>query len=161
MQKRRLRIYLDSNVLISLARQELGRGFRMLAQDSEAFLSLCDEGDHTLVLSDLFFGEIEKIISLGKADVIGLLKKYNAKTETAGEGNKSKEADKLQKKTGMHFADSLHLALALDSKCDVLVSWNKGDFSAAEKFIRCLTPEEFICEFSQNSAWQARPSVSA
>lgn len=159
MQKRQLRVYLDSNVLISLARQELGHGFRMLAQDSETFLSLCDEGSHTLVLSDLFFEEIEKIISLGRQDVMNLLNGQKVKSESASAGENVGKARKLGDETGMHLADATHLALALDSKCDIIVSWNSRDFAAAKRHIRCITPSEFISEFSQDSAQPAHPSA--
>ncbi|PJA18538.1 MAG: hypothetical protein COX63_02170 [Candidatus Diapherotrites archaeon CG_4_10_14_0_2_um_filter_31_5] len=64
------RIYLDSNVLISLLREEIDSSFNIRYLESANFFDFCKRNKHILLLSDWFFMEVKKIIFLSKKDVL-------------------------------------------------------------------------------------------
>jgi len=143
-----LKLYLDSNVFISLVREEIDGNLNILFNDAELFLSVCSKKNFTLILSFLFFREIEKSIFLGRKDVIDFIKSnYKVTIKVFNEEKDySPEVERIIKETGIHLSDALHIAIALDSKADLIISWNKKDFVKAIKLINCLTPKEFIDE---------------
>jgi len=55
------RVYLDANVFIAWAKEDIGMPFKLMYQDAELFFRQCPE-KYVLVLSGHAFEEIEKII---------------------------------------------------------------------------------------------------
>jgi len=53
-----------------------------------------------------------------------------------------RKARKILKESGLHTADALHVALAVRSGADVLVTRNIKDFAKAENLIESVLPEE-------------------
>ena len=51
-------------------------------------------------------------------------------------------AEKIQKQTGLHFADALHVIIAKQNACDLIISWNKKDFETIEHLINVISPDE-------------------
>jgi predicted nucleic acid-binding protein len=135
------RIYLDSNVFISFAKQELGRGFRLLGSDAENFFRRCS-GKVVLVISDYVLMEIKKIIGLDKDSVCEIFSELNIQFELVGQ---SKAMPRLEHKfylKGVHYPDSLHAAFAVAYNCEAIITFNKKDFLPASSLISVLEPLE-------------------
>lgn len=143
------RLYLDSNVFISMAREEISPDFTLLCRDSELFLSLCRKKGFTIVISFFFFDEVKNSIFLEREDILDSLENdYGVKLEII---EKKKEyfigAREIARENEIHYADALHTAIARDNKCDLIISWNKKDFEKIKKIVNYKTPSEFIDEF--------------
>ena len=140
-----MKIYLDSCVFISLIRSEIGKHFRMLFQDSELLFAICKQEGIELILSELFFAEVEKVIGLEQKAVLEFMQEYGVIFTTVPKDKADKiKAKEIQRKTGLHLADSLHVALAVKAQADLIVSWNIKDFEKAGRIARCKTPSDFI-----------------
>ena len=68
------RVYLDSNVFIAFVKSELGKGFRLMAQDVEDFFRQARE-KYLLVLSYHSLKEIQKIAYYSREEVIQFFNK--------------------------------------------------------------------------------------
>ena len=83
-------------------------------------------------------------ISYKKETIVSILENMEIIVEII---HKSKEdatlAEKFYQK-GIHSADALHAALAINSKCDVLLTFNKKDFIPVQKLIKIREPNELI-----------------
>ena len=88
MEKRCKRIYLDSNVFISLFNEEIGVQFRGLFAEAEAFFDRIKDGKHVLVLSEIFFREVERKTFLTMGGVLDFLKDRQIIAECIEEGEK-------------------------------------------------------------------------
>jgi len=69
-----MRVYLDSNVLISFLRSEIDGAFNLRFQQAADFFSFCRTKKIRLVLSDFFFSEVEKIFFLDKASAMEIFR---------------------------------------------------------------------------------------
>ncbi len=139
---KRKRVYLDSNVFISLINKEIGREFRGLFVEAELFIERIKEQRHILVLSEWFFKEIEQTTHIRKEEILKYFKNLNIKTEVV------KEEEKLPikkfEKRGIPFPDALHLAIAVKQKCDCVVTFNVKDFEMGKNKMEIIEPLEFI-----------------
>lgn len=134
------RIYLDSNVFISLFDREIGKGLRGLFVEAELFLEKVREQRWTLVLSDLFFIEVKKHCFLSVEEILAYLKKLGIQVEIIEANPKTwKELRKL----GMHFSDSLHAVTAIENRCDCIVTFNVKHFERIKSKIKVFDPREF------------------
>ena len=139
-----MKLYLDSNVLISLINQEFGKAFEYMEQAVREFLVVCGEKRHILVLSELFFKEVGDVAGLSKEDVLEYFGGISS-VQCVGFGQREqKEAAKLSHTTGIHFPDSLHATIAIQNKCNYIVTWNLKDFDCVEDIINSATPRDFI-----------------
>ena len=134
------RVYLDSNVFISLIDREVGKGSRCLFVEAEQFLERVRESGSVLVLSDLFFKEIEDVKSIAKGFVLNYFEREQIKVL---EVNKAGQSVKDFVAKGIHFTDALHVGLAIKAKCDCIVTFNVKDFEGARGMIEIFEPEEF------------------
>ncbi len=137
-----MRIYLDSNVFISLFERETGKNIRGLFVEAEVFFDKVVEEEHCIVLSDWFFTEVRKITYLTNEEIIGFFEKNNVKIEVVPKMDDYRVATKFSS-LGIHSADAIHIALALHFKCDCIVTFNLKDFRKAEHLIRISEPGEF------------------
>jgi len=138
-----MRLYVDSNVLISLIKNELNGGFRPLYHYSENFFCLCRERNIIVVISGLFLKEVKSKLSLTEKEILDYLESICCiKYELAFPTAKIAEENKELKAIGVHYPDSLHAAYALETNCEYLVTWNKKDFEPLENLIRVISPDE-------------------
>jgi len=141
MEKRGKRVYLDSNVFISLFNEEIGAGLRGLFAEAESFFDRIKEDKHVLVLSEVFFREVERKTFLPKGGVLGFLNDRQIIVECVEEGEKFPIKKFLD--AGLHFSDALHAALATRHNCDCIVTFNLKDFLLANNKILVFTPADF------------------
>jgi predicted nucleic acid-binding protein len=138
------RVYLDSNVFISYIKSEIGKPFRLMFQEVEDFFAKCPE-KYILVLSELTFEEIEKKVHYSKSSTLNFFKGLEIETEVLEIKNKCvKDAGCFIKK-GVHSSDALHSALAINSNCDILLTFNTKDFEAVKDLIELKEPEDLLC----------------
>ncbi|MFH1751487.1 MAG: type II toxin-antitoxin system VapC family toxin [archaeon] len=134
------RIYLDSNVFISVLKEEIGRNVRGLFVEAGQFFEKVKQEKHVIVLSDWFF---EEVIENCFTDINGIteyLKNLGVQLEIVKKQNpNSRELIKL----GLHYSDAVHAAIALQNKCDCIVTFNIKDFEKVSHKIEVFSPEEF------------------
>ncbi|MFH1663303.1 MAG: PIN domain-containing protein [archaeon] len=138
------RIYLDSNVLISLLRDEIDKSFRLLSAEAQQFFDYARKHGGILVLSDLFYKEIKDIIKLDKKSVNQFffsVKVFFEETEFAEQD--FRESKKLES-FGVHYPDSLHAAIAIRTKCNSIATFNSKDFKGLREKIKVVEPRDFI-----------------
>lgn len=135
------RIYLDSNVFISLVDREVGRNARGLFVEAELFLERAKKHGCVLVLSDWFFKEVKKACYLAREEVLDYFLKIGITAEPVAQ----RETLSLRefKGRGMHFPDSLHAAIAVKHGCDCIVTFNTRDFEKIKDLIAVFEPVEF------------------
>lgn len=112
-----MRLYLDSNVYISLVREEMGRHFQNLSYYSALFVAFCAKNNLTLVVSNLFFEEVNRVISLSQKDILEFFKEANVRVEQIQCPFLHEEAERVMWQTGIHRADAMHVLLTKKSEC--------------------------------------------
>ncbi len=143
-----MKIYLDSNVYISSVREEIDNSLGILFHNSDLFFALCKKNKYTLILSSNFFKEVKSVVSLEKDSIESHLLELGIPVEVINDTGKYKQlAHQIMQKTGIHFADAFHVAIAKSTNCNFIVTWNIKDFRKAGEYVECKTPEEFIEDF--------------
>ena len=137
-----MRLYLDSNVIISLVNQEFGKGFEYMEQAVERFLAVCIEERHELVLSDLFFEEVKKVTKKSKQEVREILVDTGI-VEVGYDDSIYANAIRLLQKRHMHYPDNKHAAIAIEHNCDYIVTWNLKDFDCISDLMHSVSPRDF------------------
>ena len=132
------RLYLDTNVFISYVQREIGFGWRALFVETERFFIAVKKHDHVIILSPLFFREVEKITYMKEEDVMAQLGGLNVKIEILKEITTLHISPYLA--FGVPTQDATHIAYAVTSRCDVVVTFNLKDFQPAQKYIKTLSP---------------------
>jgi len=137
--------YVDSNVLLSYFKRELGGITQIQMIRTEEFLVNCSENSHKLVLSDLTFDEVHNNGYLTQDEVEDILDRFgvNFMTVDTTQTDVNKARD-IGRRTTIHWPDSLHTRLALKSKSNVIVTWNMRDFQKVARLIDVCKPDEFI-----------------
>jgi len=139
-----MRVYLDSNVFISMINQEMGFFFRPLFREAEDFFSKVKKGKHTLILSDLFFKEVIKHCFNSREDILNEFRKKELLFECFSKHDKLFDDFFIE---GIHLTDCIHIRNALASNCDCIVSFNAKHFSKACNKINVFDPIEAAQEF--------------
>jgi len=132
-----INIVLDTNVLVSALRSRKGASFKLL--------SLIDNGDFKLNISVPLFLEYEAVtlreslnLQLNKADILDILN-YLAQVSN------KREIFFLWRPFLKDPKDDLVLEVAVESECNIIITYNKKDFVGVNKFgIKILTPKEFL-----------------
>jgi predicted nucleic acid-binding protein len=135
------RIYLDSNVFISLINKEFGFSLRSLFVEAENFFLRVAENKDVLVLSNHCINEINDSAHYSKNDIVEHLSYFGFVVEVVCEPKEIKFSKYA--KLCSHFKDSLHLALAMHFECDCIVTFNAKDFENAKKVISVLLPGDY------------------
>ena len=140
-----MRLYVDSNVILSYIKQELGGLIKAQVVRTKDFLINCQKERHIIIISDLTLKEIKKIGYYSQEEVEELLKQCDIIFEMI-ESNKERvrKAKGIEREMGVHYPDSLHIQLALDSKADAIVTWNLKDFESAEGLIPIRSPADLV-----------------
>jgi len=135
-----MRLYIDSNVIISLFREEIGHNLRPLYQEAELFIEKMKIGGDILIISSLALKEINKICKTQTEDVISYFKENNILFEYAQKKAFLKTSNFESK--GIHFPDSMHIAIAITNYCHAIITFNKKDFDKQTE-IAVLEPIEY------------------
>jgi len=109
----------------------------------KSFFAACPE-KFEIVLSGLALKEIEKIVHYSKEDVVQFFRERKISASLIGTTESNVEMSKAFIKKGVHYPDSLHAAIALNSGCRVFLTFNKKDFNAIEGWIEVREPEELF-----------------
>ncbi|HLD59004.1 MAG TPA: PIN domain-containing protein [archaeon] len=137
------RLYLDSNVFISFVREEIDSAFNLRYLESRDFFAFCAEKEHTVLISEWFLREVKHIAFLDKEAVFEDFERMKVKTVFAG--NPSQESIfRIMKGCGIHAADAVHVAVALENKADFIVTWNAKDFEKAAGFVKPISPSGIL-----------------
>jgi predicted nucleic acid-binding protein len=137
------RIYLDSNVFIAFIKSDMGRPFRLMYRDVERFFTQAPK-KHIIVLSSLAFKEMEKIVHYSREDTIEFFKERKIKTETIQVQEKDRRDAIRFRNKGIHALDALHAALAINSTCDILLTFNLKDFEQIKDQILVKEPTDLL-----------------
>ncbi len=135
------RIYLDSNVFISLFSKEIGRNMRGLFVEAEGFFKQVKQKNHILILSNLFFEEVQKQTYLSEDEITTYFKEQEVNFEIS----KIKPGLPWRKfvAKGVHYSDALHMAAAIAFKCNCIVTFNIKDFEKVKQEIKSVEPANF------------------
>jgi len=132
-----INIVIDTNVIYSALRSSQGASFKLL--------NLIDNGDFQPVLSVPLFLEYESVLlreieklTLSETEILDVLD-YIASVSD------KREIFYLWRPFLKDPKDDLVLEVAVESKSEVIVSYNARDFAGVDKFgIEILTPKEFL-----------------
>ena len=131
------RIVLDTNVLVSALRSQLGASFRLL--------SLIDSGTFVACISVPLVLECEaatkrqgKTLGLSHSDIDAIIDYICQVAE-------HHKVYYLWRPILKDAKDDMVLELAVGSKADAIVTCNKGDFKGVEGFgVRIMSPKELL-----------------
>lgn len=135
-----MKLYIDSNVFISLIREEVFLN-RTLFDEALSFFERVQERKDTIVISELTLKEIKKIGYTEKEEIVEQIKNRKVKSEYI-QSNYKIEFTKFEK-LGIHIPDSIHVAIAIKERCDCIVTFNIKDFKLANSFIKVIEPSEY------------------
>lgn len=135
------KIYLDSNVLISLIKEDFGKGFKLMYANTEAFFDNCRED--MFILSSLFLDEVKEKGYYSSDEVNEFFINKQLKTFFVIASKEDLLLAKQLMRRGMHFTDAAHAAIAVRMNCDYLVTWNEKDFRQVGDLIKVVTPSHF------------------
>ncbi len=140
-----MKCYVDSNVLLSYFKRELGGLTQAQMIRAEEFLVNCSKNSHKIVLSDLAFFEIKKKGYLEQHEVEEFLESLGVKCLLVRTTNKDiRKARQISNEANLHYSDARHTQLALKSRSKAIVTWNIKDFKKVRGLITVMTPEQFI-----------------
>jgi len=110
----------------------------------QEFLAVCAEDGHTLIASDFFLRQVSDKTMLSKDEILGYLKGLGVKVEQIV-ATREMIRRNLSRLSGIKTdpEDKIHMALALESRCDMIVTWNIKDYKPAEKVIKSIKPSDF------------------
>lgn len=138
------RLYLDSNVFISFVREEIDSAFNLRFLDSENFFAVCKNKKHVLLISNWFLSEVGKIACLDKKAISEEFERHGVNAIFIQEKIDFSSVSRIAKQTGLHYADALHVSIALENKADFIVTWNIRDFEKASALIKAVSPNEIL-----------------
>ena len=138
-----MKLYIDSNIIISYLKSEFGGVTKAQSIRVKDFLSNSSMKKFTFIFSDLTYFEIKKIAYFSEQEVNGLMKKFKINIEEVKTDKETFEkAEKVKQEIKIHYPDNIHVALALKSKANAIITWNLKDFLKAKKLIKVLTPSD-------------------
>jgi len=136
-----VKIYLDSNVLISLIKEEIGKPVRLMYENAKLFFECCKKSKITLTISQLFLDEVKYALPLTEREILNYFDSIHELNYEFVEI--TKKDVKKSNKFNIHKADALHAAIAINNNCDYLVTWNIRDFKELKE-IKIREPTDFI-----------------
>ncbi|MBN2067748.1 MAG: PIN domain-containing protein, partial [Candidatus Diapherotrites archaeon] len=120
-----------------------GKPFRLMFQDVELFFKQCLK-NCTIILSGLALQEIEKIAHYPKEETLRFFKEREIEVEVVEACQKDARTARQFLKKGGHYSDALHAALAINSSCTILLTFNKKNFTAVENLLKVREPADLI-----------------
>jgi len=138
-----MRLYIDSNVVISQMLGEFGKKYEFMEDAVKQFATVCAEDGHVLLLSDLLFEEVEKRTGASRDDALFILPDVSfEEVETLYKDLEC--AGKISNTAGITGPDAVHICLAMRAKADYIITWNIKHFRRPGVPIQSLNPREFV-----------------
>ncbi len=134
-----MKLYVDTNVFISLIREETSDR-RSLFSEALSFFRKAAQQKDEIITSKLSIKEISKICYLNKEATIESVKIIFPEIKIV-EINKENEANYYKK--GIHYPDSIHASTAKKENCDYLVTFNYKDFEKIKNEINAIEPNYY------------------
>lgn len=128
-----MKIYVDSNVFISIINGDFGKSYEFMDLRSIDFLKKSSGKGYDILISDLVLEEFKKVTKLTDNDFYEILldNKVNY-TLIEFDKNDIELAETLVNKFVKGDKDALHAGIALNRNCELLCTWNKKDFEKLE-----------------------------
>ena len=128
------RVYVDSNVFISLWDHEFGGPTDFLEHYAEEFFNRALSCEFIIVISDLVVEEVYKFMKFNDKEINNSLRPYmeaNKLEIVATEEELWQHAhDRIRRGEGTHLADMVHTLVA-EREAIPVVTWNIKDFPGA------------------------------
>jgi predicted nucleic acid-binding protein len=128
---------LDTNVFVSLYKEELGKNLRPLYIESQEFFNYIKQKNILLVLSELFFSEAYKCCYVSKKDIISYFSKLEIPLLIIEKENLALPLKEV------HYPDSIHASTAIKYNCDSIITFNTKDFDKIKNKIKIFEPNKF------------------
>ncbi|MFH1751386.1 MAG: hypothetical protein ABH821_00380 [archaeon] len=135
---------MDSNVFISFVREEIDSSFNLRGVDSESFFTFCSKNKVKLILSGLFFEEVERVVFLTVKDVLEAFERHDIVVEVFSDKPSKELVSRIVRENKIHFEDAVHTAVSIESKSEAVITWNKKDFLKVSKLINIYSPSEIL-----------------
>lgn len=134
-----MRLYIDSNVFISLIREEVSTN-RTLFDEALSFFEKVQERKDTIVISELVFNEIQKICFNSREDVIEKFSTLNIPIKEAKD-----ELILLRevKESKIHYPDCINANTAIKTNCHCIITFNTKDYLNIKSKIKILQPRDY------------------
>jgi len=132
-----MKVYLDTNVFVSLFQSELGRNLRPLYLEAQEFFDYIKNKAVLLVLSELFFLEARKCCFVDKNQIISYFSQLEIPLLIIEKENLASPIKEI------HYPDSVHAATAIKYKCEAIVTFNVKDFNKIKNKIKIFEPSNF------------------
>ena len=134
-----MKLYVDSNVFISLIREEVSIN-RTLFDEALIFFERVQERKDTILISQLVFDEIQKICFNSREDVIEKFTKLNISIkEVKDELNLLKEV----KESKIHYPDCINANTAIKTNCSCIITFNTKDYLNIRNKIKIVQPRDY------------------
>jgi predicted nucleic acid-binding protein len=134
-----MKLYVDSNVFISLIREEVSNN-RTLFDEALSFFEKVQKRKDTIVISELIFYEILKKSFNSRDDVRERLGELKISfEEVEDEINLLKEV----KESKIHYPDCVHANTAIKTNCDYIITFNLKDFILINNKITVIQPRNY------------------
>ncbi len=137
MKAKTLQIIIDTNVLLSALRSQLGASFRLL--------SLIEDSRFQTNLSVALMLEYEDVLKRPALNPNLTNREVDDILDFLCRNANLREIFYLWRPILRDPKDDFVLELAVESNCDYIVTFNTKDFAEAEKFgIKAIKPKEFL-----------------
>ncbi len=137
MKVRNYQIILDTNVLLSALRSQLGASFRLL--------TLIGDSRFQINLSVALVLEYEDVLKRPALNLRLTHREIDDVIDFLCQNANLREIFYLWRPTLRDPKDDFVLELAVESNCDFIVTFNLKDFAEAENFgIKAIKPSEFL-----------------
>ena len=119
---RKLRIYLDTSVISHLEQEDVPEKM----EQTRKLWDILKVGKYEVIISDLVLAEIDECKETKKRILYDYLSKINYKRVNITEEAEQIANEIIEEKilTQKSFDDCLHIATAILSDCNIIVSWN-------------------------------------
>ena len=134
-----MRLYIDSNVFISLIREEVSTKRSLFAEAKSFFEKVAIQED-IVIISELNIFEVNKKCFIKKEELLSILNQLSIKYELSKDITKDSRNIAL---LGVHYPDCIHASTAINTKCTCIITFNKKDFEVISSTIPILEPNNY------------------
>jgi hypothetical protein len=123
-------------------KKEMGFHWRALFIETEQFFDRVKKNGHVIVLSSLFFHEVEKITRMTKEDIMEEFGRLEISIELVPDPKELQVNSYVS--MNIPRLDAMHVAHAIHNSCDMIVTFNVRDFLPAQKYIPIVEPARLV-----------------